>query len=246
VWFDKPWLTDSLIGRVHGISTSEHLEDDDMKRSEAEILREYGPFPGVDRVHGVTYDGKQVWYASEKGLNALDPASGKTLRTIDVAAQAGTAFDGQHLFQIAEGRIQKIDPESGRVLATIPAPGGSGRDSGLAWAEGTLWVGQYQDRKIYQIDPQTGAILRTIESNRFVTGVTWVDGELWHGTLEDNVSDLRRVDPGTGDVLEKLDMPSGVTVSGLESDGGDQFFCGGGSSGKVRAVRRPQRRSEGG
>jgi len=214
-----------------------------MKRSDAEILREYGPFPGVDQVGGVTYDGKHVWYAAGKALNALDPASGKTLRSIDVAAQAGTAFDGQHLFQIAAGVIQKIDPESGRVLASIPAPGGDGRDSGLAWAEGTLWVGQYRDRKIYQIDPQTGAILRTIESNRFVTGVTWVEGELWHGTLEDDVSELRRVDPDTGNVLEKLDMPSGVTVSGLESDGGDQFFCGGGKSGKIRAVRRPKRSS---
>ena len=97
------------------------------------------------------------------------------MRSIDVAAHAGTAFDGEHLFQIAEDRIQKIDPKTGRVLATIPAPGGGG-DSGLTWAEGTLWVGQYRDRKIHQIDPQTGAILRTIESNRFVTGVTWVDG----------------------------------------------------------------------
>ena len=216
-----------------------------MKRSDAEILREYGPFPGVDQVGGVTYDGKHVWYAAGKALNALDPASGKTLRSIDVAAQAGTAFDGQHLFQIAEGRIQKIDPESGRVLATIPEPGGGG-NSGLTWAEGTLWVGQYRDRKIYQIDPETGAILRSIESNRFVTGVTWVDGELWHATLENDVSDLRRVDPDTGNVLEKLDMPSGVTVSGLESDGRDQFFCGGASSGKVRAVRRPRRGSEAG
>jgi glutamine cyclotransferase len=222
--------------------------DDKMKKSEgseAEILCEYGPFPDVEHVHGVTYDGRQVWYATGKKLNALDPASGKTTRSIDVAAHAGTAFDGQHLFQIAKDRIQKIDPESGRVLATIPAPGG-GRDSGLAWAEGTLWVGHYSERKIYQIDPQTGAILRTIQSNRFVTGVTWVDGELWHGTLEDNVSDLRRVDPGTGEVLEKLEMPAGVTVSGLESDGGDRFFCGGGPSGKVRAVRRPQRRSAAG
>ena len=50
-----------------------------------------------------------------------------------------------------------------------------GLDSGLTWAEGSLWVGQYRDRKIHLIDPQTGAILRTIESNRFVTGVTWVD-----------------------------------------------------------------------
>jgi glutamine cyclotransferase len=214
-------------------------QDGSMDRSAAEIVREYGPFEGVDQVAGLTYDGQHVWFASGDRLNALDPASGKTVRSIDVPAHAGTAFDGKHLFQIAEERIQKIDPKSGRVLATIPAPGGG--DSGLAWAEGTLWVGQYRERKIHQIDPQTGKILRTIESNRFVTGVTWVDGELWHGTWEGDESELMRVDPTTGAVLERLDMPPGVGVSGLESDGGDQFFCGGGSSGKVRAVRRPKR-----
>ena len=211
-----------------------------MKRSNAEIVREYGPFPGVDSVHGVTYDGRHVWFGAGDKLHALDPASGKTVRSIDVAANAGTAFDGQHLYQIVGDRIQKIDPKTGRVVATIPAPGG-GADSGLAWAEGTLWVGQYQDRKIYQIDPQTGAILRTIESNRFVTGVTWVDGELWHGTWEGDESDVRRVDPRTGEVLEKLEMPPGTAVSGLESDGRDLFFCGGERSGKVRSVRRPKR-----
>jgi outer membrane protein assembly factor BamB len=212
-----------------------------MNRSAAEIVREYGPFPGIDHVHGVTYDGRHVWFAAGHALIALDPASGKTLRSIDVPASAGTAFDGQHLFQIAGGRIQKIDPKTGGVLATIPAPGGG--DSGLTWAEGTLWVGQYRDRKIHQVDPQTGAILRTIESNRFVTGVTWIDRELWHGTLEEDESDLRRVDPRSGEVLERLEMPRGVKVSGLESDGGDQLFCGGGDSGKLRAVRRRKRGS---
>jgi len=213
-----------------------------MSKTTAEIVREFGPFPGVDKVAGVTYDGQQVWFASGDKLNAIDPASGKTLRSIDVAADAGTAFDGQHLCQIAADRIQKIDPESGRVLATIPAPGRGG-DSGLTWAEGTLWVGHYRDKKIHQVDPQTGAILRTIESNRFVTGVTWVDGELWHGTWEGEESDLRRIDPQTGKVLERLEMPPGMGVSGLESDGGDQFFCGGGNSGKLRVVRRPKRGS---
>ena len=193
-------------------------------------------------MHGVTYDGQKVWFASGDKLNAFDPASGKMLRSIDVAADAGTAFDGQYLFQLAENRIQKIDPQSGRVIATIPAPG-SGSDSGLTWAEGTLWVGQYRDRKIHQVDPQTGAILRTIESNRFVTGVTWIDGDLWHGTWEGDESDLRRIDPRTGEVLESLEMPPGAGISGLESDGGDQFFCGGGRSGKVRAIRRPKRSS---
>jgi len=211
-----------------------------MHRENAEIVREYGPFPGVDHVHGVTYDGQNVWFAAGNTLNALDPATGEILRSVDAAAHAGTAFDGQYLFQIAEDRIRKIDPETGRVLATIPSPGG-GRDSGLAWAEGTLWVGQYRDRKIHQIDPETGRILRTIDSNRFVTGVTWVDGELWHGTWEGEESDLRRVDPHTGEALERLEMPAGLMVSGLESDGGDRFYCGGGKSGKVRAVKRPKK-----
>lgn len=209
-----------------------------MKRTTANIVREYGPFPGVEGVHGVTYDGQQVWFASGDKLNALDPASGRTVRSLDVAAHAGTAFDGKHLFQIAENRIQKIDPGSGQVLATIPAPGNGG-DSGLAWAEGTLWVGHYRERKIYQVDPDNGAVLRTIESNRFVTGVTWVEGELWHATWEGDESELRRLDPATGQVLESVEMPAGVGISGLESNGKDRFFCGGGRSGKVRAVRKP-------
>ena len=213
-----------------------------MSRSTAEIVREYGPFAGVDNVHGVTYDGRHVWFAAGERLNAIDPASGQVVRSIDVPGDAGTAFDGRHLFQLVGESIQKIDPQTGGVLATIPAPDGDGA-SGLTWAEGTLWVGKYRDRKIHQVDPQTGAILRTIESNRFVTGVTWIDGELWHGTWEGDESELRRVDPRTGEVLERLEMPTGVAVSGLESDGGDRFFCGGGRSGKVRAVRRPRRNS---
>jgi len=210
-----------------------------MRRSTAEIVREYGPFPDVEHVHGVTYDGQHVWFAAGDTLNALDPASGTVQRVIEVAAHAGTAFDGRHLFQIAESRIQKIDPKSGRVIATIPAPGGGG-DSGLAWAEGALWVGHYRERKIYQIDPDTGTVLRTIESNRFVTGVTWVDGELWHGTWEGDASEIRRIDPESGAVLDRLEMPAGAGVSGLESDGADLFYAGGGESGKVRAVRRPR------
>jgi glutamine cyclotransferase len=210
-----------------------------MRRANAEIVREYGPFPGIDQVAGVTYDGEHVWFATGDKLQAMDPASGSAVRTIDVAAHAGTAFDGRYIYQIAENQIQKIDPATGRVLTAIPAPSDS--SSGLAWAEGTLWVGNYRDRKIYQIDPESGAILRTIESNRFVTGVTWVEGELWHGTSEAGESDVRRIDPQTGEVLDRLDMPAGVGVSGLESDGGDRFYCGGGKSGKVRTIRRPRR-----
>jgi glutamine cyclotransferase len=215
-----------------------------MSRATAEVVREYGPFPGVGSVNGVTFDGRHIWFAAGDTLQAVDPETGTTARSIDVTAHAGTAFDGRHLFQLAENYIQKIDPGTGRVLATIPSPGGAG-GSGLTWAEGALWVGQYRERKIHQVDPETGVILRTIESNRFVTGVTWVEGELWHGTWEGDESELRRVDPSTGEVLDSLQMPQGTGVSGLESDGRDQFFCGGGKSGTVRAVRRPNRRPQG-
>ncbi|NUZ04210.1 hypothetical protein [Piscinibacter koreensis] len=207
----------------------------------AEIVREYGPFPGAERIHGVSHDGRRVWAATGERLIAFDPATGDAAQSVDCACDAGTAFDGTHLYQIAESRIDKIDPTSGRVVASIPAPGAGG-DSGLAWADGSLWVGQYRDRRIHRIDPETGKVLRTIESNRFVTGVTWVDGELWHGTWEGDASELRRVDAASGAVLDRLAMPAGTGVSGLESDGNGLFYCGGGSSGTVRAVRRPTRK----
>jgi glutamine cyclotransferase len=206
----------------------------------AEIVREYGPFAGADHIHGVTHDGRRVWAATGAKLIAFDPESGEPTRTLDCTCDAGTAFDGKYFYQIAEARIDKIDPATGDVVASIPAPG-SGSDSGLTWAEGSLWVGQYRDRKIHRIDPETGKVMRTIESNRFVTGVTWVDGELWHGTWEADESEIRRIDPQSGAVLERLQMPSDTSVSGLESDGAELFYCGGGSSGKVRAVRRPNK-----
>jgi streptogramin lyase len=208
------------------------------KTRQAEILREYGPYPGIGQVHGVTFDGAHVWFARGESIVAVDPGGGALVRELGVVAEGGTAFDGTYLWQLAQGRIQKVDPRSGQVVATIPAPAHGG-DSGLTWAEGTLWVGEYRARKIHQIDPETGAILRTIESDRFVTGVSWVNGELWHATMEDERSDLRRVDPGTGEVLERLEMPAGVVVSGLEADGTGVFYCGGSTSGKVRAVRKP-------
>lgn len=211
----------------------------DGRGTAAEIVAEHGPFEGVDAIHGVTWDGSRVWFAAGDRIHAIDPDSGRQVAAIDVPGHAGTAFDGRCLYQIAENRILRIDPRTGQVLGSIPAPGDGG-DSGLAWAEGSLWVGQYQARRIHEIDPQTGAIRRTLASDRFVTGVTWVDGELWHATWEDEESGLRRIDPDSGAVLERLEMPPGAGISGLESDGGDRFFCGGGTSGKLRTVRRPR------
>ena len=205
-----------------------------MKR-QAKIIGEFaantdGP------VHGVSYDGQHVWAATGTHLRAFDPADGRETEALPVSAHAGTAFDGGHLYQIADDVIQKVEPSTGNVVSTIPAPGG-GRDSGLAWADGFLWVGQYRDRQIIQIDPQSGVVLRTIATERFVTGVTWIDGQLWHGYSEDGSGGLSHIDPDDGHELEAIEMP-GLSVSGVESDGAGRFFCGGGNSGLVRIVSR--------
>ena len=198
------------------------------------VEREYGPVTAGNTVAGVAYDGEKLWFASEDGLTALDPTTGDYQPPIPMAADAGTAFDGTHLYQLAEERIDKVNPATGEVVATFPAP--TGGSSGMTWAEGTLWIGQYRDCKILQVDAETGAVLRTIASDRFVTGVTWVDGELWHATSQDDVSDLRRVDPESGAVLEHLETPV-TMISGLAADG-DAFYCGGGHSRTIRKLRR--------
>ena len=119
----------------------------------AEIVREYGPFAGADKV--ARRHPRRPAASGPPPAPSWSPSiptSGETARTLDRACDAGTAFDGTHLYQIAEARIDKIDPATGDVVASIPAPG-NGSDSGLTWAEGSLWVGQYRDRKIHQIDP---------------------------------------------------------------------------------------------
>ena len=209
-----------------------------MSRTAVEIEREYGPFAEQGAVHGVTYDGEQVWFASGDKLQALDPQSGELTRALEVACDAGTAFDGRYFYQLDQGRIRKIDPRSGQVISTLPTPPLAGA-SGMAWAEGSLWVGQYGDRKILELDPETGEVKSEVVSDRFVTGVSFSEGELWHATQENDRSEIRRVDRKTSEVLEQLELPAGILVSGLEGDGEGRFFCGGGKSGKLRVVKRP-------
>lgn len=203
---------------------------------QAEILRELESTPEFPRVNGVMFDGELVWAATGSKLLGLHPETGEVKRALDVAADAGTAFDGTYIYQLAEARIDKIEAASGKLVGSLPAPG-KGTDSGMAWAEGSLWIGQYNDRKIHQVDPESGEVLRTLESDRFVTGVSWVEGELWHGTWEDEQSEIRNIDAESGQVKRALSMPHGTIVSGLDSDG-EVFYCGGGSSGKVRVVTR--------
>jgi outer membrane protein assembly factor BamB len=204
------------------------------KKTEAEIVHEYGPF-GEGSVGGVTFDGKLVWFARDNELVAFDPETEKVVRRLAVPAKGGTAFDGTHLYQLAAGEILVIEPADGRIVRRLPAPG-KGSDSGMAYADGYLWVGQYKDAKIHQIDAKTGEHVKTLSSDRYVTGVSCVGVELWHGVSDDGPCELRRLGPD-GNVEEAMTIPGAKHVAGIEGTGDGSFWCAG-EGGKLRFVRR--------
>jgi len=218
---------------------------------DAEIVKEI-PVHVAEAIHGVTFDGKSVWFAADGGdLVAIDPATGKEIvRRTSVGCRAGVTFDGTHLWAICGREIQKIDPTSNQVLASVSLPAGA-EVSGMAWAEGALYVGDYAAKKILKIDPKTGEVLRTIKLDRMVTGVTWADGELWHGSWPQDgaTGGLHAVDPETGKERLHLRLPEPQGVSGIEYDAEHGlFWCGqhdaapAGATGKrLRAVRKPRR-----
>jgi outer membrane protein assembly factor BamB len=220
---------------MNGASAMTVKSSEGARRSEAEVVRELVPIEG-GRTHGVTFDGERVWFAADGELVAMDPESGRVVRRHAVAgANAGTAFDGRHLYQIAGAEILVVEPSDGRVVRRIPAPG-RGEDSGMAWGDGHLWVGQYRGAKIHKIDPTTGAIVKTLASDRFVTGVSCVDGALWHGASGDGgPSELRRL-ASDGTVEEVLEVPV-ASIAGVEASGDGRFWCAG-EKGSLRLVGR--------
>lgn len=211
---------------------------------DAEIVREL-QLAGFGDIHGVTCDDRgYVWFAhGDGGLACVEPASGRVLRQFaEFGATAGTTFDGTHLWQITRDRIVKLDPESGEIVHSIPQPDDC-HCSGMAWAEGSLWVGNYDGKQLLKIDPVTGAVRKRLDVDRFVTGVTWIDGELWHGVWAkpdeaDAEAELRVIDTDSGQVRRRLRLPARVPVSGVGADAQGRLWCGGSAKGGIFGVRR--------
>jgi outer membrane protein assembly factor BamB len=203
--------------------------------SDAEIVREYFPL-GEGHIHGVTYDGKLVWFARDDELVAFDPESEKVVHRYPVpGASAGTAFDGKHLYQIAGDEIVVVDPADGTLVRRFPTPA-KGMNSGMAWADGYLWIGQFREARIQKVDATTGEIVKTLASDRFVTGVSCVDGALWHAaSYDEEPSELRRL-AADGTVEETLRFPV-EGIAGIEGKSDGEFWCGG-SKGALRLIRK--------
>lgn len=207
----------------------------DVRRSEAKVIHEYVPLD-EQSIHGVTFDGKRVWFARDDELVAFDPATEKVVARHQVPrAGAGTAFDGKHLYQLAKEEILVVQPSDGKVVRRLPAPA-RGNNSGMAYADGYLFIGQFREARIHKVDAKTGEVVKTLTSDRFVTGVSCVDGALWHGASDDGKPcELRRL-AADGTVEETLEVP--VThIAGVEANGEGAFWCAG-EKGKLRLVRK--------
>ncbi|MDB4973509.1 MAG: WD40-like repeat protein [Myxococcaceae bacterium] len=204
-----------------------------MIKSSVEVAREYQPLDQT-AIHGVTFDGRLVWFARDGELVAFDPTSERVVRRFEVpGARGGTAFDGTHLYQLAGEVILVLDPEEGRIVRRLPAPN-RGENSGMAWSDGYLWVGQYRAAKIHKLDAQTGELLKTLSSDRFVTGVSCVDGALWHAVSGGGDCELRRL-AADGNVEEVWSAPV-PGISGMEATS-EGFWCGG-EQGKLRLLQK--------
>lgn len=222
-------------------TNTSRTSSDRTRHEDAEVAREYVPFADRGHVHGVTFDGKLVWFACNDEVVAFDPAAERVVKRFPVpAANAGTAFDGKHLYQLAKNEIVVLDPSDGRIVRKFSAPA-DGDASGMAWADGYLFVGQFREARIHKVDPKTGEVVKTLTSDRFVTGVSCVDGELWHGVSYDGKpSELRHV-AADGTVVESLSVPV-EGIAGVEAAGDGGFWCGG-EKGTLRLVRRKRARA---
>jgi len=217
------------------MNTETTARQDSAVRRDAEIVREYTPID--DRqIHGVTFDGQLVWFARDGEVVAFDPEAEKVVKRLPVpSADAGTAFDGENIYQLAKGEIVVVRPSDGHVVRRLRAPD-KGMCSGMAWADGYLFIGQFRESRIHKVDAKTGEVVKTLKSDRFVTGVSCVDGAVWHGASDDGKpSELRRL-AADGTLEEVLAVPV-EAIAGVESNGDGAFWCGG-NKGKLRLVRK--------
>jgi outer membrane protein assembly factor BamB len=214
--------------------------NESLRSEDAEVAREYVPFADRGHVHGVTFDGKLVWFSRNDEVVAFDPETEKVVRRLPVpSADAGTAFDGEHLYQLAKGEILVLDPTDGRIVRRFRAPT-DGLASGMTWADGYLFIGQFRESRIHKVDAKTGEVVKTLTSDRYVTGVSCVDGAVWHAaSFDGKPSELRRV-AADGTVVESLRVPVDA-ISGMERTRDGDFWCGG-EKGTLRLVRRKRAR----
>jgi hypothetical protein len=118
--------------------------------------------------YGLTWDGASVWITVAGNVNKLvkvDPLTGQVARSMSAPTELGPSdldFDGSDLWlSSGTGSIFQIDRTTGGIKLQFATGASSyGRDNGIAYRTGEIWVGDLFGGMEVQ-DPTTGALLAT-------------------------------------------------------------------------------------
>ncbi len=97
-----------------------------------------------------------------------------------------------------------IDARSGGATAPVAL---GGRPSGVALADGSVWVGDVSRGAVERVDPERGAVVQTIPVGSGPDGIGAGEGAVW--ATDALAGTLLRISPETDTVVQTIPMPTG-------------------------------------
>lgn len=173
------------------------------------------------RPFGLVADGQAVWVTNNVGgtVTRLDPATGRTLATVDVGEcpeRLASSTSAVWVLNACDRTVSRIDPSTDAVVATVVL---DAQPQAVAATDDAVWVTTLGAPNLVRIDPDTNQIAGGSTIPATLVGVVADDDDVW---VTDEADDGRvlRVDPATEEVVEEVAVgpdPSGVA---LAEDGG--------------------------
>lgn len=150
------WVSDAASGRLMRLSpsTGKVVATTPLDPTPCAITVAYGA----------------LWIVTQSGvLDRVDPRSGRVVAAITVGStsyQAVATPDAIWVSNRNDGTLSRVDPRTNRVTATVPTPGIE--PGGMAYADGSLWIGDDTDtgRQIVRMNPTTHAMTRVTAGQR--------------------------------------------------------------------------------
>jgi outer membrane protein assembly factor BamB len=161
----------------------------------------------------------EPWADDGKGSIGKVGLDGKVIATdwvTGLSAPKGMGLRGNKLYAADIDRVVVIDVEKGEIVDKIAVDGAHGLNDIALGADGTIYVSDSKDKKIYAI--RDGKAMLVIEGLRAPNGVHLHDGQLHFADR----GSLYRLDSNNDKVLVSVGKEG--NGDGVESVGSDEFL----------------------
>jgi DNA-binding beta-propeller fold protein YncE len=155
----------------------------------------------------------------------IDPGSLEAVAAVPVGTDPAAVVDGGGLVWVAsrDGTVRVIDPTTNRLQVIIPASGsgpvGQG-GPGLAFASGSLWVANYDQRQVVRVEPDAEPTAR-IPVRASPTAIVAAQDAVWVAARTQSGGGLVvRIDAGANQVAERIPLRHPPTGLAITPDGG--------------------------